>query len=571
MIENKNLPMPLRYCKQVVMEIRVYYEDGKSNLYHYFPEKNKWYKKLDELRKRIITLGYSSFNEWKTKWYLGRSKFDLGTSIWAEEFVDTFYSDKFYYTKQEIIRDLIECPEYECDFAIVKKDILDQFMLTRKSEEEKLQKVDWSLVPECSKSLEDIITLKLFSNNEYFEFNTKIRALIIGKIKLPVIKEELEFRKVFSKEERYKIFYKRARSRFGNKFSYNELEYINSDTKITIKCNNCGYVFFQTPRNHIFSTCEDPCPCCGMKKEEVNWEIEIPNIKKLLLENKTYEEIGKLYNRSAHQIGNIIKEYNLEYIQKLRKRSYYDMISDGIGVEFLDPKYINANSRSTEIIERVLNGETVTSISKDLEIKEWWVREFLSRNNISPQKIKEENDKKIVKKIEELAKKEFNSLQIMKELNLSVKNYYTLKRKYNFKIKSVYSKGEFRVYNFLMLNKDKFQKISLQECHEDVLLGSKIKVDFELIDLNGNIIIIEFNGQQHYKFIERFHRTYDGFEKELHRDSELRKYCKEKSILLIEIPYTYNSDIKVNDFLQKTLFDNIDPNTLVDYNSLYKL
>ena len=51
----------------------------------------------------------------------------------------------------------------------------------------------------------------------------------------------------------------------------------------------------------------------------------------------------------------------------------------------------------------------------------------------------------------------------------------------------------------------------------------------------------------------------------------MRKYCKENNIVLIEIPYTYNTLQKVSDFLTKILIENIDPTTLVDYKALYEL
>ena len=40
--------------------------------------------------------------------------------------------------------------------------------------------------------------------------------------------------------------------------------------------------------------------------------------------------------------------------------------------------------------------------------------------------------------------------------------------------------------------------------------------------------------------------------------------------MLVEIPYTISSFKRVSEFLNKVVFENIDPSTLVDYNLLYE-
>lgn len=62
-----------------------------------------------------------------------------------------------------------------------------------------------------------------------------------------------------------------------------------------------------------------------------------------------------------------------------------------------------------------------------------------------------------------------------------------------------------------------------------------LKVDFYIPDYS---IIIEFNGQQHYERVERFHPKEEDFVKQQLRDRRVREYCKQHKIRLIEIPYT---------------------------------
>lgn len=44
----------------------------------------------------------------------------------------------------------------------------------------------------------------------------------------------------------------------------------------------------------------------------------------------------------------------------------------------------------------------------------------------------------------------------------------------------------------------------------------------------------------------------------------------QNNIMLVEIPYAISSFKRVSEFLNKVVFENIDPSTLVDYNLLYE-
>ena len=58
---------------------------------------------------------------------------------------------------------------------------------------------------------------------------------------------------------------------------------------------------------------------------------------------------------------------------------------------------------------------------------------------------------------------------------------------------------------------------------------------------------------------------------QLRRDQNIRDYCKENNITLIEIPYTYNTYEKVKDLLDRVILTGEDINTIIDYQSLYKI
>lgn len=91
--------------------------------------------------------------------------------------------------------------------------------------------------------------------------------------------------------------------------------------------------------------------------------------------------------------------------------------------------------------------------------------------------------------------------------------------------------------------------------------SNKIMIDFKL-NINNLEYWIEVNGQQHYKFINFFHKTKEDFQKQLKRDENVKEYCKENNIILIEIPYTYNTYEKISEVLRRILIGGESPNII---------
>lgn len=67
-------------------------------------------------------------------------------------------------------------------------------------------------------------------------------------------------------------FIKKCISKHGDLFDYTNVKYINKNTKVEIKCNTCGNVFYMTPHNHL--THGEGCPIC----KESKMEKEVSNI-----------------------------------------------------------------------------------------------------------------------------------------------------------------------------------------------------------------------------------------------------------------------------------------------------
>lgn len=95
-------------------------------------------------------------------------------------------------------------------------------------------------------------------------------------------------------------------------------------------------------------------------------------------------------------------------------------------------------------------------------------------------------------------------------------------------------------------------------------------IDF-ILYFRDIIIWIEYNGDQHYKEIPFFHKSMNDFNNQIKRDNNVRSYCLENNIQLLEIPYTYNTYEKVKDLLDRVILGGEDINTIVDYQSLYKM
>lgn len=98
----------------------------------------------------------------------------------------------------------------------------------------------------------------------------------------------------------------------------------------------------------------------------------------------------------------------------------------------------------------------------------------------------------------------------------------------------------------------------------------KVSIDFQ-VKKDNQEYWIEYNGSQHYVFRETEYRRKeskfgkpDRFKHQIERDKSIREYCKKNSIILIEIPYTYQSTKKVTEILTKILIDKESPEKIID-------
>jgi hypothetical protein len=101
------------------------------------------------------------------------------------------------------------------------------------------------------------------------------------------------------------------------------------------------------------------------------------------------------------------------------------------------------------------------------------------------------------------------------------------------------SKGELRckqyLENYFSEKGYKFPK-SRPDFMVNRVTGDKYNLELDLA--------VEYNGEQHYKYIPFFHKNKEAFYNQKYRDEIKRIRCRDLGIILIEVPYTelYNID-----------------------------
>ena len=124
------------------------------------------------------------------------------------------------------------------------------------------------------------------------------------------------------------------------------------------------------------------------------------------------------------------------------------------------------------------------------------------------------------------------------------------------------SSGELKLERWFELNNINYE--SQVKISNNLITGRKdnwgVVVDFS-ISYNNINYYIEFNGEQHYVFIKGIHKVKENFIQQIKRDNNLRKYCKENNIVLVEIPWTLERNLfKV---MNEIILNGKDPNSII--------
>lgn len=102
-------------------------------------------------------------------------------------------------------------------------------------------------------------------------------------------------------------FINKAITIYGTKYNYDSVIFINSLTKVNIKCNLCNKIIITTPSEHIYSNRQ--CPCVSENKRKKQFEKEF-YIKANKVHNNKYDYSLVIYNNALTKVKIICKKCN---------------------------------------------------------------------------------------------------------------------------------------------------------------------------------------------------------------------------------------------------------------------
>lgn len=208
--------------------------------------------------------------------------------------------------------------------------------------------------------------------------------------------------------------------------------------------------------------------------------------------------------------------------------------------ELLDDKYINCKTKMNFIChkhpEKGIQQNTVTNIIHSHHACLYCgCDELWERKRTSIDKMKEECQRVGVKFIKRTSKNNecYVNYNCPNHSELGVQSTsWTHFKEFNYGCPHCHkiSRGENKIYKYLSDNHVSFIK---EHSFEDCMYKRHLKFDFYIPSIN---LIIEYNGQQHYKPVEIFggKNNYNNSSK---RDKIKLDYCKKNNIELLIIPY----------------------------------
>lgn len=280
---------------------------------------------------------------------------------------------------------------------------------------------------------------------------------------------------------------KRLYNKWGDKYDYSKVVYVNRRTKVCVTCKEHGDFYILPTYNLKFG-----CPICA-EKERVNHirltKDEFVERAKKVHGNK-YDYSNTVYNHSMEKVAIICREHGTFYQTP-------NVHLSGGGCPICGLKSTKFKKKFVENAQKVHGNK--------YDYSKVVVKSSLEKVTITCP---------IHGDFQQQAFSHLNGCGCPE-------------------CSTTLSKGENKISYFLSNYKiDYLSQFKIK--NENIFCNRKtIIVDFYLKSKN---IIIEYNGQQHYKKVEYFGGE-NIFYQQRERDMALRQYCKEHKIKLIEIPY----------------------------------
>lgn len=360
------------------------------------------------------------------------------------------------------------------------------------------------------------------------------------------------------KKKTLEEFLAQAKAVHGDKFDYSQVtEYVNGTTPVTIICKACGQPFPQTPKLHLLG---HGCVHCANNKPLTTDEF-IRRAKDVWGDRYTYDKTVYTTNKAKVIVtcpkhgdfkaiaydflqGHGCYDCGVDTVTMKRRTSQEDFIAKckavhGEKYDYSQTVYQGKRKRVTIICREHgpfkqwpnnhLNGEGCKWCKRDMQkdLFSMGRDEFIIKaravhgDRYDYSKVAYVNNKTNVTVI----CPDHGPFEVMPQDHINKGNGCPICQT---------SKGETAIHVWLDAHgiKHEWHK----PIHTPMAIGKRKKfvADFYIVSLN---LIIEYNGEQHYKAKKEW-----GGEKQLQwqqaRDAALRRYCEEKKIRLLEIPYT---------------------------------
>lgn len=353
---------------------------------------------------------------------------------------------------------------------------------------------------------------------------------------------QTEKRKFTTKE-----FIEDARDVHGDRYDYSKVKYINSRTNVTIICKEHGE-FYPRPGNHIGR--ESGCPECSIiethedqKKTLEEFIQDSKNVhgdrydysKVIYINSKTKvtvmcREHGEFYpTPNLHQRGTGCPQCSLLEQSQRQTKTLEGFIEDSIEVhgdlyDYSLVDYVNTETKVTvrckkhdelfyPIPNNHLRGSGCPECKTDKLTKS--LEEFI------------EDSREIHGDLYDYSKVDYENGEESVIIICEKHGEFLQKPKIHTGgggcQKCSYSKGELQISKYLKEHNVEFIP---QFIFDDLSFKRKLRCDFYL---NVRNIVIEYNGEQHYK-PNSFFGGEEGFKKVQQSDKLKENYCKEKGI-----------------------------------------
>lgn len=123
------------------------------------------------------------------------------------------------------------------------------------------------------------------------------------------------------------------------------------------------------------------------------------------------------------------------------------------------------------------------------------------------------------------------------------------------------SKGEQKIIQILKANNIDFKReVTFSDLTNSN--GVPLRFDFGIYRNNRLVVLIEYDGEPHFKYVRHFHKNKFNFLKAQERDRRKNSYCLLKKLPLIRIPYwdydilTLNRLLTFEDYRVKSKYHN---------------